>query len=405
MSTLGKVLLFLNLLVAAGLVYVSAQNWSKRQEISGIVLRYHLTIQGLPFEADSANGGTAKVEISTPAGITIERVSDKLLASQFSGVTGGDVYGDPQTPKAVLDEVNRAERRLVGLIDEQQGDAGKIRYLVGGPNAQGIFTPGVLLNMAESFEERVAIRRLGYPAPATPEAAKRNADEARSRIMAKVAALKEAPSAQKMNEYSSAIEQLKAAIEQNPNDQSARQQLASLSEAGEPPFTRDEADRRRRAALFLMLLDPAADWQKRVMMVTGLKTYAEALNEQIARLTNIARATERAIENDQARFETEYELLKKLALRQDMLVSSQQALVKGLAETQSQDEANKAARQTQLNELNNQLAGLQQQIAAILERQAAAEQALFQLQRKVGDALQDNLNLERKLAQPEQPKP
>src|SRR5437868_15416207 len=41
MSTLGKVLLFLNLLAAGGLCYLTVQDWSKRQEINGVLLRYH----------------------------------------------------------------------------------------------------------------------------------------------------------------------------------------------------------------------------------------------------------------------------------------------------------------------------------------------------------------------------
>src|SRR5207302_2263913 len=118
------------------------------------------------------------------------------------------------------------------------------------------------------------------------------------------------------------IEDLKKAIDKDPKDEAAKAKLAAISTQG-PAFTRDDSDRRRRIALFLLLLDPGAAWQKRTMTVAGLKTYHVALNEQVARLTDIARQTERAIETDQVRFESAYDLLQTLALKLDLLVLDQ----------------------------------------------------------------------------------
>lgn len=407
MSTLGKVLLFLNLLAAGGLAYLTVQDWSKRQEIQGVLLRYHLTIQGLPVDTPD-KGDDAKVvaiDIKTTAGITVQQVSKKLLDAQFSGVTGGDTYKGGGTVVSLLDELNRVEKIVASQVETQEGDIGKLKFLVGSLNKDNHFQPGLLVIMAENFEERTAVRSLAYPPPATPELVKNNLEEARKRLQAKIEALRKAPNPKEMATLAARIATLKDTIAKNPKDDAAKAELAQIGSQGAPPFTRDESDRRRRIALYLLLLDPSAAWQKRVMLVTGLKTYLAALNEQVARVTDIARQTERAIESDQASFERQYDQLTSLATRQDLLVSDQTRLVAGLTEMETLDAASKAARQTQLNDLKTQLAELQKNIAAVLGRQAVAEKAVFELQRKVGDTLQGNLALEGKLDQAEQKKP
>ncbi len=411
MSTLGKVLLFLNLLAAGGLIYVATQDWAKRQEVSGVVLRYQLTIQGLPTDTpylDPDAGGpedVVAIEIATPSGLTINQVNKKLFEAQFSGASGGDVYGGGGAVYSMIDELDRAEKKLLAELLKQSGNAGKLRFLVGGIDGRGLFAPGLLLRMAESFAEREAIRSLAYPAPPTPELLKTNVEEAEARLNRKLASLKDAPDPKKLEAAADELEELKKKINADPNNAAAKAALAKRFGMGSPPFTRDDSDRRRRIALFLMLLDTSAEWQKRTMLVTGLDTYQGALNEQVARVTDITRQTERAIESDQATFEREYEQLKRLAIEQDTLVTDEAALVKGLAETEALETAARAARETQLNNLKTELAALQASIAKALDSQAAAEKAVFELQRKTGETLRGNLDLETKLETVEQSKP
>lgn len=409
MSTLGKVLLFLNLLIAGGLVYVAAQDWAKRQEINGVVVRYYLTLQGLPTEGTKpADSNTIPINITTNSGVTVDKISDKLFRTQFTGADGGATYGaEGATVVSLGEELERVvpkvrSRFATGTPQETLRFlvGGRAEIVVGGQRGQA-FQPGLLMNLAESFEERQAIRALAEPPPATPEQLAANAAEATRRFNARLAALESAPDPKALAAATATLEELKKAIEANPADAETKAKLTALSSAGAPPFTRDDQDRRRRITLFLMMLDPSAAWQKRVMTVAGLKTYSASLYEQIARLTDMARQTERAIEIDQSKFEAEYELLKKLALNQDILVVDQDKNVKGLADMEAQDAASVAARKSHLADLNAQLASLRQSIKAVLDRQAAAEQAVFELQRKVGDALKGNLDLERKLEQAE----
>jgi len=410
MSTLGKVLLFLNLLAAGGLIYVAAQDWAKRQEISGVVLRYELTLQGLPIEtsvlADDADATTVvPIEITTPSGVTLTQANKKILDAQFSGATGGETFGPFNAVRSLTEELDRVEKKLIGILQSQQGNDGKLRYLVGGLDANRLFAPGLLMRMAESFAEREALRNLAYPVPPTPELLQTNVEDAQRRLNRKIAALKSAPAPKQLAAAATEIDDLRKAVEKDPADAAAKAKLAALSGEGSPPFTRDDNDRRRRIALFLMLLDPSAAWQKRTMTVTGLQTYQTALNEQVARVTDIARQTERAIESDQASYEREYEQLKRLALDQDLLVVEQQSLVKGLVEMEALDLASRNARQVQLDNLKKELDSLQKTIACVLDQQAEAEKKVFTLQRTVGDTLRGNLELEAKLDQTEQSKP
>ena len=56
MSMLGKIMLVVNLLAAAGLFYFATQDWAKRQETNGTVLRYRLTIDGMPVDPAASSG-------------------------------------------------------------------------------------------------------------------------------------------------------------------------------------------------------------------------------------------------------------------------------------------------------------------------------------------------------------
>lgn len=409
MSTLGKVLLALNFLAAAGLAYLTVQDWNKRQEISGIVLRYHLTLQGLPTESaksddsDSSNKDIVSIDVKTAAGVTVQTMRTKLLDTHFQGNNGGEKYGANVSVKSLVEELDRAKNKLLSLYEEQKGNEGKLAFLAGSFTQRG-FEPGLLMTFAENYEERAAVKALVYPPP-KGEQVDANLKDAKSRLDRKIAALQSPPDASKTTALAAKITELKDRLVKDPKDDAARAELESISEQGQPPFTRDDSDRRRRIAHFLMLLDPSAAWQKRVITVCGLKTYQTALAEQAGRLSEISRQTERVIESEQATFEAEYDLLKRLAVKQDSLLTEHMRLVAGLVEMEALDATSKASRETQLANLKTELANLQASIAAVLKSQAAAEKDVFELQRKVGETLKNNLDLEAKLDQTEQPKP
>src|SRR5438105_1730715 len=229
MSLLGKILLFVNLLAAAGLAYLTAQDWAKRQEVNGLALRYAMTLTGIPVDEPKAEGSSDEipVAIETAPGHTATTVSKKLLETHFGG----------SAPRSQVEEVRAVKRRIDDLVTTQGDDAAKLRALCGGLNAQN--------------------------------------------------------------------------------------QIAQL----------------------LMLSDPAQANQKRVALVVGLRAYARAVNEQTAQVEEIVRRVERQMEQDQSRFQDEYEQLKRLALEQDQLLYQQQRVVAGLRDQAAEDDRHVQVRQ------------------------------------------------------------
>ena len=155
--TLGKVLLFLNLLAAGGLrLFRRAGLVARRQEIKRyVVLRFQLTLQGLPIESpklsdNDKDDATVPVEVKSASGMTIEKMSQKLMKTYFTGADGGDIYGGGGSPRplSLLDELNRAERTHSRIeVDKQQGDAGQSCKILGGlATLADSSQPGVLMN-------------------------------------------------------------------------------------------------------------------------------------------------------------------------------------------------------------------------------------------------------------------
>lgn len=381
MSLLGKILLFVNLLAAAGLVYLAAQDWGKRQQINGTVLRYQMALDGIsvdPLGPDEASEKTVPVTVATPAGRTTTTVPRKLLDDHFQGTGAG-------APASQVDEVKAAWTKLLAEIDGAGNDA-----------AARTLAVGKLLSLAGSFEERTAARRL-----ATLPDARAAREEAVARLKRKFDAVIAAPNPAGFAAESAALDEVKQKLQANPNNAQAKGELERLMSYTEPPFARDEADRRRRIAHLLMLLDPTANHQKRVMLLAGLPTYLSALGGQTANLEEMVRRTERAIERDQAAFEVEYETLKRLAIEQDQLVLQQQRVVKGLQDQLAADAAAAKTRDGQLAALDQQLAALSGEVSDLLAKQAQVEKALFEVQKRVGDTMRGNGRLEADLGRAE----
>jgi hypothetical protein len=125
MSTLGKVLLVLNLLAAAAFAYLAAVDWQERQAWSYAVFRHDLALEGLPLDEEQKDvDGTREVD----------KLSDKTVQDVFRTV-GGDVT-PPMTPedKTQEAEVRRLEKRIRsdvdGLGDEKAKRQRLAAYLV-----------------------------------------------------------------------------------------------------------------------------------------------------------------------------------------------------------------------------------------------------------------------------------
>ncbi|MGL5096148.1 MAG: hypothetical protein ACRDD1_11200, partial [Planctomycetia bacterium] len=319
MSTLGKVLLFANLLFGAGVVYLATDDWSQRQAVTGTALKHRLVLTGLPLDGPPRAGADSEavpLAMETTGGYVVESVSPKLLASYFEGADGGSSFGASGTPPSTqLEEVKRVWEKVQAVLRDAN-DTARVSRLCGVYDAKGDFAPGWLVVMAESFEERLVAREL-----ARSDDPKAAADKAEAILKRKFDAILNKPAPKAAEEFA---EKVKAAAEKlrgNPLDPVAFNDLtAVLADAATPDAARDEGDRRRRVVHILAHLDRDPAWQKRVGMVVGLKSYQHMIADQANRFRALARSTQRQIELDQANFVEQYEQHKNLALERSQLL-------------------------------------------------------------------------------------
>jgi hypothetical protein len=392
MSLVGKILLFVNLLAAAALVYFTSQDYARRRELNATALQYHLLLNGLPIDEPPADAGDdIPIDASVVPGHRAETMS-KTLLDKYMAAAGGSV-------KSQVEEVKKAKQNMEAAVANLPGPLDKIRFLCGAVQ-NNKFSPGLLMRFADTYEERAAIRELAAVTdPAKFQAAY---EDAAARLSRKFDALITAPNPAAAQADATKLADLQAKVA--GNDPQAKAEMAALEGAGSPPYTRDALDRQLRIAKTLMLVATTPDAQKRVMYLCGLKTYARAIADQTTRVEEIARRTERQLELDQQTFQDEYETLKRLAQEQDQLLYQQQRVVAGLKAQAEKDDEAVNVRNSQLAALKTDLTKVTEQVTALLAAQAKVEAELLAVQQKVGDTLVGNLTLEDRLLKAEQGK-
>lgn len=405
MSTLGKILLFVNFLLAIGVLYLASQDYEKRQQLNFAALKYQIVIGGLPVEAikdaDAGDPGTdgMLVSVAGPNSILTNKVvNKKLVEGLFTGTD--NQFAGSGVPASQIELVNAAYKTLSAAVDSKPAAADQVRYLCG-ELKDGRFTGGPLLDIADTFEERAAIRKLSL---GTPDQMAANAKQARERLKRRFDAVTEAPNANQSDEHRKKVEELKTKILANPKDGTAKEALQALSAGGPTGPTGSDPERRLRIAELLLGINRGPEWQKKVALTVGLRTYQLAVSEQTSRLEAMTAQTRDARYADQQTFDVEYEQLKSLALENSKLVDQQTRVVDGLTKTLASDQALFAKRQTQLTELKNELAVLTTEVNKQLARQQKTEQELFAVQREVGLTLRETGKLESDLRDKEAPK-
>ncbi|HET6574979.1 MAG TPA: hypothetical protein VFG68_15340 [Fimbriiglobus sp.] len=437
MSLPGKILLVVNFLVAAGLAYLIAQDWAVRQNVSGVVARSALVLDGLPTEPLPTEDDV-RVDAQINGLSVVRTVRPEMLKAHFQGAEGGAAFGGGDPPKSQVEELQRVRNKANAQLAATGGPADRLALLAGRFDAKGAFTPGWLAALAESYDERQLVRSLaaasplpGQPAadPQALEGAVKTADAMLTRrfeaALAKPNPQLAAEETAKLKELSEAIrkadEAARAANKQfvaNPNNPAATKALTDALAALEQAFRdqrqflstagnsapRDEPDRRRRIAHLLAHLDRDAAWQKRVALVVGLRTYLAAIQDQVNRLRAMTAGAQQQQVLDQADFSETYDLLKNLAMERAMLFDQQQALTADLAVQRRRDQEAVAQRNAQLQRRELELKELQGQVAAALARQAEVEQGLLSVQKRVAETQQHNLDLLKQVDTAEQKK-
>jgi hypothetical protein len=404
MSTLGKILLFVNVLLAAGVFYLATQDYAKRRQLNEALVKNSLVLNGLPTDSNKGDSSDAvTVGIYGLNGqYAEEAIPKKLLDSIFSGANGA-AFERTGSPTSQVDELQAVYTKLLQDVEKANDPKQQLVKICGGnqsSNAGAVFVPGILLMMSDTYEERLALRRL---ADASPDRVAASVKECKDRLKSRFDSAIDVPNPDAPETLRKKVEELKTKILAAPNDVAIKNQLTALAGAGPTGPCANESERRLRIAQVLMQASPSADWQKRVAYVVGLKTYQAAVTEQAGRLDLMAQQTRDLRYSDQGAFDQEYEQLASLALEQSKLNSQQSRLVKGWQGHLAAATELKNSRTTQLNGLKTQLATVTGEVNKKLAEQAAVESKLFEVQREVGLTLRETGRLEQELRKREGP--
>jgi hypothetical protein len=410
MRALGYVLLVLNLLATGGFAYLAMQDYygekgkgNGRQNITATAVRHILLLQGVPLEGGpdklparvsdpKADGYSdyAATEIPFPidlaGGRRTDSVSPELLYAYFAQTTPGTgpvaaaIAGNTPVTSQV-NEVKRVRDILKGMV------TGNVQLL-----------ESLLLLQSESYEERAEIQEL-VKAGNAAELERRlfarfdqviNPTNARPDISAAV------PTAEDTNPEVT-VPPGATAEDRDAARAKARENLNKKLKAGaelRAGTAKDEAERRVRLAHLLVHLDRDAAWQKRVVLVVGLRQYVKALTAQVVRFGAMVTRIDRQTLDDQDAFLTQYDRLETLARQRTVMVQDMAETRKKLTEQQTRDQDFVNQRITQLNLLRQQLAAVKAEVAALLSRQGEMERNLFEVQREVGVTLDEIYRLE-----------
>jgi chromosome segregation ATPase len=147
--------------------------------------------------------------------------------------------------------------------------------------------------------------------------------------------------------------------------------------------------RMTRLAHLLVHLDADAAWQKRAMLVVGLRKYVKVVSAQAERYASMARALDTQIRREQEHYSTAIAALRDQAMQRTRLVMEIKDSRIRLEQQRDKDKTFVEQRRTQLAELETQLNKIKADVAALLAEQTSLEQELFILQREIAVTLEE----------------
>jgi hypothetical protein len=378
MTLFGKILLFFNLLLAAGFVYLATQDWKGRQTITAAGVRHILVRDGLPLGADQGDpqtmpGGTdAEIpfRIIMAGGVPTETVSKKLLDTYFANAgDGGPLSGGPNPVPNQLAEVRRVKAKIDDLLKAAETPAAKVKLL-----------SGWLLYQAETYDERAAIQESIRTA---------NVEDLEKRLAARFAAVLDAP------KPADAETGKKVDPADAEDVEKHKAKLAAVAASRLNPL--EEAERRAKLAHLLVHLSTDAAWQKRVALVVGFHRYGAAISAQTEHFREMSASVENLIPADQQIYLANWTAMRAEASRVTRLAAEQAKLKLRWIEQKTRQDNFVAQRTTELNNIKAELKKLKAEVDALLAQQAKIEAALFEVQREVAITLDEVYEYEAKL--------
>ena len=434
MRLFGILLIVVNLLAGAGFVYLATQDWKGRQEITAAGLRHVLILHGLPFEppppgpADGLDEDDAiPFVVPMAGGESTKTISKKLLEKYFStnaaspAAAGTDATAAPATTAAgkvalsdnsvvtnQIAEVKRVQAVIKAELAKAATPAEKLALL-----------RGWLVYQAENYDTRVAYLAADAAALEAALDVRFNAvlNPPQSAGVAASAALPDLPKfdpkelradLKDLQDRKAPYEKIEEKTqeiskEREKYDAKAKQYKEQVDQAAAPrgALTLDETERRTALTHLLVHLDQDAAWQKRVIVVVGMRRYVRAVTLQVQRIADMTAHVELWLSKDQAAFATQETALREKATQyaeRSRAVAEEKAQAAALKNA-ADDAVNR--RRTQLKDLIDQLTKVKNEVDELLVRQSGIEQQLYDLQREVGLTLEDVYRLEALLARVE----
>jgi len=222
MTILGKILLFFNIIAGGAVVYFATQSWTIRQTENATALKYYLWLQGLPQDGPPIPPpapeeppeeryvplGTEAAPFRMGPNHSVFSVRYEFLKKHFENADKGK-FSSETPPNSRMGEFKRVKEVVENTLESMKTDVERLNWLVG--KYTGLrFDPGILILLADSFEEREAYRSLiKKPSDAenfTPEKLETNAKTARQALNFKFDAILNPPSATTLAEETTRLQ-------------------------------------------------------------------------------------------------------------------------------------------------------------------------------------------------------
>jgi hypothetical protein len=389
MRLFGILLIPVILLAGAGYVYLATQDWKGRQTITAAGVRHLLLLQGLPLEAPPG-GEEFTADDETPFHMEMggdartRTISKALLTKYFADNTAGAAApADGGEPKVAL----TASTPVTNQVSEVKRVYALIKAELGKelPPAQKIaLLKGWLLLQAETIDERIDYQVWTSPEgadgkPKTDEQLAADAKKLEDRLYAK---------------FDAVINPPRLTDGPGRGGEGSDKEKLEKSAAWRSGATLDETDRRMRLAHLLVHLDRDAGWQKRVIVVVGLRRYVKAVAVQAERFRDMAARIDKYLPGDQSVFVEAESKLRADAIRNTERVKAVAEIKAARIEQKTRDDDAVSRRRTQLKELTDQLNKVKAEVDELLVRQTGIEKQLFEIQREVALTLDEVYRLE-----------
>jgi hypothetical protein len=372
MSTLGKVLAILNVLMAAAFVYLVIQVRDKQRQWAYAALRHEATLDGLPVDEQERDPRDGHLRID----VVTERLSRDLGVSPV---------------KTQVEEVRNVQRNLQARVEGEE-EANKVKSLA-----------RILLPLSPNAVRHEGLAKLAAGRDLSPQELAAVFDRA----------LAETTSETDPEKRSKVVSDLLKSLTPEKKRQAILGWLqADFNDAFQRVLALSKSDSEEKkqavAALLIPLADVPSDDKgpadpqqppsrspayQRALAVVGVNAATRELDRQALALKKMAQDVERATAQDQTEFVQAYRQRLGQLVGFAQLVAWQNRFLDFQKEMVAEHDKLVKQREASVRDLEKELASLQDKLKKQLREQAAKEADILAKQQRLRDAFRENQRL------------